>query len=127
VRQRTEVAEAFGDYSLISLPLGHEGSAAALQMAADRGAMKPVPGKLSDVRAVRMRTKVGERDRTLVVVGSEELLEGQKRGNAATLHKAKKELRKFERQIEKSRITHSQLEQRVRALNRWGRAEGTER
>lgn len=105
--------DAVGYYSLISLPLGHKASEAALQMAAERGAMKPLPGTLSHVRAARMRTKVGELDRTLVVVESEELLKGQKRGIAVALRKAKKELRKFERLIEKGRITHSQLEQRV--------------
>src|SRR5271166_3845066 len=56
--------DAVGYYSLISLPLGHKASESALQMAAERGAMKPLPGKLSHVRAARMRTKVGELDRT---------------------------------------------------------------
>jgi hypothetical protein len=40
-----------------------------------------------------MRTTVGKLDRTLVVVESEELLEGQKRGIAVALRKAKVELR----------------------------------
>jgi hypothetical protein len=105
--------DAVGYYSLISLPLGYKASEAALQMAAERGAMKPLPGKLTQVRAARMRTKVGELDRTLVVVDSEELLKGQKRGIAVALRKAKKELRKFEWLIQKGRITYSQLEQRV--------------
>lgn len=59
--------DAAGYYSLISLPMGHNAAEEALQMAAGRGAMKPLPGKLSEVRAARMRTKVGELDRTLVV------------------------------------------------------------
>ncbi len=105
--------DAVGYYSLISLPLGHNASEAALQMAAGRGAMKALPGKLSHVRAARMRAPVGKLDRTLVVVESEELLKGQKRGIAVALRKAKQELRKFERLIQVGRITRTQLEQRV--------------
>src|SRR3989475_12380876 len=67
-----------GYYSLISLPLGHAAAEQALQMAARRGAMKALPGKLHEVRAARMRTTVGTLDRTLVVVESQELLQGQK-------------------------------------------------
>ncbi len=81
--------DAAGYYSLISLPLGHKAAAEALQMAAQRGAMNPLSGKLSEVRAARMRTTVGELDRTLVVVESQELLEGQKRGVAAARAKPK--------------------------------------
>ena len=105
--------DAVGYYSLISLPLGHHASEAALQMAAGRGAMKALPGKLSHVRAARMRAPVGKLDRTLVVVESEELLKGQKRGIAVALRKAKQELRKFERLIQAGRITRTQLQQRV--------------
>ena len=103
-----------GYYSLISLPLGHKAAEEALQMAAGRGAMKPLSGKLSQVRAARMRTAVGELDRTLVVVESEELLAGQKRGIAVALRKAKVELHKLERLIEAGRISHSSLEHRVK-------------
>jgi hypothetical protein len=71
-----------GYYSLISLPLGHAAAEQALQKAAQRGAMKPLTGKLTQVRAARMEAKVGNLDRTLVVVESQELLEGQKRGIA---------------------------------------------
>jgi hypothetical protein len=85
----------------------------ALQMAAQRGAMKPLSGKLSEVRAARVRTKVAELDRTLVVVESEELLEGQKRGVAAALRKAKVELRKLEALTQKGRISRSRVEERV--------------
>lgn len=106
--------EAVGYYSLISLPLGHKAAEEALRMAAQRGAMKPLPGKLSDVRAARVRTTVGELDRTLVVVESQELLAGQKRGIAVALRKAKEELSTLQGLIEKGRITRSRLELRVK-------------
>jgi len=106
--------DAAGYYSLISLPLGHKAAEEALQRAAQRGAMKALSGKLSEVRAARMRTQVGELDRTLVVVESLELLEGQKRGVAAALRKAKVELRTLEALIRKGRITRRRLEDRVK-------------
>ena len=102
-----------GYRSLISLPLGHKAAQEALLMAAQRGAMKPLSGKLSDVRAARVRTTVGELERTLVVVESQELLQGQKRGIAVALRKAKEELGKLERLIQVGRIARSTLEQRV--------------
>ena len=107
--------DAAGYYSLISLPLGHKAAQEALRMAAQRGAMKPLPGKLSEVRAARLRTTVGELDRTLVVVESQELLAGQKRGIAVALRKAKKELSTLQGLADKGRITRSRLEQRVKA------------
>ena len=100
--------------SLISLPLGHKAAEQALQMAVRRGAMKRLSGKLSHVRAARDRTTVGELDRTLVVVESEELLEGQKRGIALALRKAKVQLRKLERLTQTGRISRSSLEHRVK-------------
>ena len=103
-----------GYYSLISLPLGHKASEEALQMAARRGAMKRLSGKLSEVRAARIRTAVGALDRTLVVVESKELLEGQKRGIAVALRKAKVELRKLERLTQTGRISGSSLAHRVK-------------
>lgn len=106
--------DAAGYYSLISLPLGHNAAQEALQMAAQRGAMQPLTGKLSGVRAARVRTRVGELDRTLVVVESQELLQGQKRGVAAALVKAKVELRKLQALTQKGRITRSRLEERVK-------------
>ncbi len=106
--------DAAGYYSLISLPLGHKAAEEALQMAAQRGAMKPLPGKLSDARAARMRTSFGELDRTLVVVESQELLAGQKRGIAVALGKAKTELSTLQGLVEKGRITRSRLELRVK-------------
>jgi hypothetical protein len=101
-----------GYFSLISLPLGHAAAEAALQMAARRGAMRPLSGQLQHVRAARMRTPVGKLDRTLVVVESEELLEGQKRGIAVALRKAKVELRKLERLAKAGRLSRDRLEQR---------------
>jgi len=103
-----------GYYSLISLPLGHAAAEQALQTAAKRGAMKWLTGKLSGVRAARVRAKVGNLDRTLVVVESQELLEGQKRGIAVALRKAKAELRKLDRLVQAKRISRSSLEQRIR-------------
>ncbi|MBZ5584997.1 MAG: transposase [Acidobacteriia bacterium] len=106
--------DTVGYYSLISLPLGHAAAEQALQMAAKRGAMKPLPGKLAQVRAARVLTKVGNLDRTLVVVESQELLEGQKRGIAVALRKAKAELSKLDRLVRAKRISRSSLEQRIR-------------
>ena len=66
-----------------------------------------------------MDARVGELERTLVVVESEELLRGQKRGIAVALRKAKVELRKLERRAQASRITKATLEARVKkALRR---------
>ena len=107
--------DSAGYGSLISLPLAHNAAEQALRMAARRGAMKALSGKLSQVRAARMRTAVGELDRTLVVVESEELLKGQKRGIALALRKAKLELGKLERLVEAGRISRSRLEQRVKS------------
>jgi len=103
-----------GYYSLISLPLSHSTSQLALEQAARRGAMKRLGGKLGDVRAARLRNQVGDLDRTLVVVESQELLRGQKRGIAVALRKAKAELRKLERRAASGRIQREALEERVR-------------
>src|SRR5437868_15283670 len=83
-------------------------------MAAKRGAMKPLSGKLAQVRAARVQMKVGNVDRTLVVVESEELLEGQKRGIAVALRKAKAELSKLDLRVEAKRSSGSSLEQPLR-------------
>ena len=104
--------DSAGYYSLISLPLGHTAAEQALQLAARRGAMKPLSGKLQHVRAARLRAAVGKLDRTLVVVESEELLAGQKRGIAVALRKAKVELRKLERLVRAGRLLHGDLERR---------------
>src|SRR5438093_270937 len=104
-----------GYYTLISLPLSHTASQLALEQAARRGAMKPLGGILAEVRAARLRLPVGdsELDRTLVVVESEELLRGQKRGIAVALRKAKAELQKLERGAASGRIKRDALEARV--------------
>jgi hypothetical protein len=76
--------------------------------------MKKLSGDLSDVRAARTRATFGALDRTLLVVESKELLEGQKRGIAARLVKATAELEGLERLVEAGRIRRSSLEHRVR-------------
>ena len=108
-----------GYSTLISLPLSQGASELALAHAVRRGAMQPLGGKLGHVRAARLRTRVGELDRTLVVVESQELLRGQKRGIAVALRKAKEELRKLERRAASGRIQREALETRVqKALQR---------
>ena len=110
-----------GYYTLLSLPLSHGASQLALEHAARRGAMKLMGGKLGDVRAARLRLPVGDEqlDRTLVVVESQELWRGQKRGIAVALRKAKVELRKLERRAARGRIRRDTLEDRVqKALGR---------
>lgn len=102
-----------GYYTLISLPLGHSASQVALEHAARRGAMQRLRGTLREVRAARLRARVGDLDRTLVVVESQELLRGQKRGIAAALRKAKAELRKLERRAASGRLDREALERRV--------------
>ncbi len=108
-----------GYYTLISLPLSHGASQLALEYAARRGAMKRLRGKLGAVRAARLQTPVGGLDRTLVVVESQELLRGQKRGIAVALRKAKEELAKLQRLAAKGRLQRESLEERARhALQR---------
>lgn len=102
-----------GYYTLISLPLGHTASQRALEHAARRGAMKRLGGNLGEVRAARLRTPVGELERTLVVVESQELLRGQKRGIAVALRKAKAELRKLARRAAGGRIDRETLARRI--------------
>ena len=107
-----------GYYTLISLPLSHTASQLALEQAARRGAMQHLGGKLDDVRASRSRALVGDAalDRTLVVVESQELLRGQKRGIAVALRKAKVELGKLERRAASGRIQREILEIRVKKV-----------
>lgn len=108
-----------GYATLISLPLSHRASEWALERATRRGAMKALGGKLGAVRAARLRAAVGELDRTLVVVESQELLRGQKRGIAVALRHAKQELRQLERGAARGRIPREALERRVqKALQR---------
>jgi hypothetical protein len=75
--------------------------------------MKKLAGKLSGIRAARLRTKVGELDRTLIVVESPELLKGQKRGIEQALAKARPELETLQRQVQKGRIKRSRLKECV--------------
>jgi len=108
-----------GYYSVISLPLSHAAGEAALVFAARRGAMKKLSGDLADVRAARTRAAVGELDRTLVVVESEELREGQKRGIAVALIKATAELEKLARLVDAKKIRRASLTHRAKkALRR---------
>jgi hypothetical protein len=107
-----------GYSTLISLPLGHSASQLALEHAARRGAMQRLGGTLREVRAARLRTRVGDLDRTLVVVESQELLRGQKRGSAAALRKAKGELRKLERRAASGRLDREALDRRVQTALR---------
>ena len=82
---------------------------------------RPLLAGLGDVRAARWRTPVGDAglDRTLVVVESQELLRGQKRGIAVALRKAKLELGKLERRAAGGRIQAEVLEGKVqKALRR---------
>ena len=97
--------EAAGYHTVISLPLAHRAAQEALAHAAHPRAMAAVGGKLGAVRAARLRTRVGALDRTLVVVESEELLRGQKRGIAAALRQAKVDLEKLAQQAARGRLT----------------------
>jgi transposase len=108
-----------GYYSVISLPLSHAASESALLFAARRGAMKKLSGDLGDIRAARTRAIVGDLDRTLVVVESEELREGQKRGIAVALVKATAELEKLSGYVDAKKIRRASLTHRVKkALRR---------
>ncbi|MCU0687235.1 MAG: hypothetical protein MUF34_34160 [Polyangiaceae bacterium] len=110
------VLDVVGYGSLIALPLGHKAATKALALTAQRGAMKPLSGKLRHVRAARVRMPVDELDRTLVVVESKELLEGQKRGIAARLLKVKEELRVVARLAAAGKRTREQVKAKVKAL-----------
>jgi transposase len=105
--------EEAGYHSVISLPLSHTAAEEALAWAAGHGHMKHLRGSLQDVRAARLLAKVGDLDRTLVVVESQDLLRGQKRGIAVALRKAKKELKKLGRRAQAGKIDRPTLENRV--------------
>jgi transposase len=105
--------EEAGYHTVISLPLAHRASQVALDHAAQRGAMKALTGKLNEVRAGRLRTRVGTLDRTLVVVESQDLLRGQKRGIAVALRHAKEDLRKLAQRAERGRIVRAVLADRA--------------
>jgi len=101
-------------HSLISLPLSHAAAEQALVFAAQRGHMRPLRGELKAVRAARLEARVGELDRTLLVVESQELLRGQKRGIAVALRKARSELGKLERRVQAGKLERTTLEARVK-------------
>jgi hypothetical protein len=110
-----------GSLAATARPLGRGQVHRALEHAARRGAMQRLGGKLGEVRAARLRIPVGDAklDRTLVVVESQELLRGQKRGIAVALRKAKEDLRKLEWRAASGRIQREALEERVqKALGR---------
>jgi transposase len=111
--------DVVGYYSLISLPMSHRAAEEALSFAAKRGSMRALSGPLSEVRVARLTTKVGELNRTLLVVESKALLDGQKRGIAVALTKAQREFVKLERHVDNKKISRSSLEHRVKkALRR---------
>jgi hypothetical protein len=108
--------DGIGYHSLISLPLSHSAAEQALVYAAGRGRMKPLRGRLKDVRAARLMAQVGKLERTLVVVESEELLRGQKRGIAVALRQAQGELRKLRRRAEAQHLPRASLAERVQKI-----------
>ena len=101
-------------HSLISLPMSHTAAGHALTWAAGRGRMQPLRGALRDVRAARLEARVGDLDRTLVVVESLELLRGQKRGIAVALRKAKLALRTLERRVHAGKLDRATVEIRLK-------------
>ncbi|MGH7335212.1 MAG: IS1634 family transposase [Candidatus Rokuibacteriota bacterium] len=105
-----------GYHSLISLPLSHSAAEQALVYAAGHRRMKRLRGRLRKVRAARLAARVGELDRTLVVVESQELLRGQKRGIAVALRKAQAELRTLSQRAEAGRIQRDALQTRVQKV-----------
>ncbi|MBI4590764.1 MAG: IS1634 family transposase [Candidatus Rokubacteria bacterium] len=108
--------DVVGYHSLISLPLSHSAAEQALASAAGRGRMKPLRGRLKGVRAARLVARVGNLDRTLVVVESQELLRGQKRGIAVALRNAQVALRKLSRRAAAQRSPRDVLATRVQKV-----------
>lgn len=107
--------EHAGYGNLVSLPLQHTAARQALQAAAAKGKMKPLKGSLSDVRAARLENQVvGASHRTLVVVESKELLQGQKRGIAVALRKAGRELAGLARRAAQGRFEPAALAAKVK-------------
>ena len=82
-----------GYHSVTVLPLSSTAARQALAEAV--GQLTPLPGKLAHVGAFRTRAKIGDSDRTLVVIESPELLEGQVRGMLVAEQKAKRELNRL--------------------------------
>jgi transposase len=82
-----------GYHSVTVLPLS---STTARQVLADAvGQLTSLPGKLAHIGAFRTRVKIGDSDRTLVVIESPELLEGQLRGMSVAEQKAIRELNRL--------------------------------
>jgi hypothetical protein len=103
-------------HSLISVPLSHTAAEQALVFAAQRGQMRPLRGVLKEVRAAQLEARVGALERTLLVVESEELLRGQKRGIAVALRRAKSEWGKLERRVQAGKLARTSLEARVKEI-----------
>ncbi len=105
-----------GYYTLVSLPLSHTASQGALEHAAKPGSMRKLNGKLKGIRVARLVTKVGDLDRTLLVVESPELLRGQKRGIEAALAKARPSLDALVRRAAAGKVTKAYAQARAKKL-----------
>jgi len=101
--------------SIISLPTSHKAAQNALAQAAKPRRMRRLKGSLSDVRAARVQGMVGDLKRTLIVVESQSLLDGQKRGIAAALTKAEKTLTTLQKRAAKGHLTLEALTTKVKA------------
>ena len=75
--------------------------------------MERLRGGPAEVRVARLEARVGELDRTLVVIESQELLRGQKRGIAVALRKARIELSKLERRMQAGKLDRAAPEARM--------------
>jgi transposase len=111
-----------GYRSVTVLPLSSTVAGEALREAV--GHLKRLPGKLREIRSWRTREKVGDADRTLVVIESPELLAGQLRGMSIAVKKATRELRRIAKRLAAEaegtargrRYTLASLEQRIADL-----------
>ena len=121
--EQLEIELGKAGYKSVSvLALSNTVARAALSLAV--GHLQRLPGKLRDLRAFRTRAKVGELERTLIVVESPELLAGQLRGMNAAARKAKRELRRIAKRLAAQadgtsrgrRVTLASLNKRVRDL-----------
>jgi hypothetical protein len=105
-----------GYYTLVSLPLSHTASERALEHAAKPGSMRKLKGKLAGIRVARLMAKVGDLDRTLLVVESPELLRGQKRGIDAALAKARPSLDALVRRAAAGKLSKAYVLGRTKKL-----------
>ena len=116
--------EKSGYHSVSVLALSTTAARDALATAV--GNLRPLRGKLCDIGAWRTRIKIGEQERTLVVVESPELLEGQLRGLRAATRTARRHLRKIAKRLMQERAgtargrryTATSLKSRVEKLTR---------